>query len=165
MYLTIVLLYSILLLLLCCVRYIYFHWAVHPSSMVNAAPLTCLAFSLTKKHANSPISSGLLNFPDGCFSSTSFFEACSIVILSLLEMISICFSISGVNTHPGHMAFDVIPCLAYYRAVAFVNPIIPCFADTYADLFIDATNPWTDETLMILPHELFNICGIHSLAK
>jgi len=98
--------------------------------MVQAAPLTCFALSLTKKAANSPTSSTVLNLPEGCFSSTNLFEAVYLSILSLLEIISICFSINGVKTHPGQIAFDVIPCLAYYKAVALVKPTIPCFAET-----------------------------------
>lgn len=89
------------------------HWAVHPPSTVQAAPLTCLALSLTKKPVNYPISSTELNFPDGCFSSTSLLAACYVDKLSLLAIISICFYINGVKTHPGQIAFDVIPCLAY----------------------------------------------------
>ena len=111
------------------IRYDY-HWAVHAPSIVQAAPLTCLALSLTKKAVSSPTSSTELNFPDGCFYSTNFFEACSFVRLSLLAMISICFWIKGVKTQPGQMAFEVIPCLAYSRAVALVNPIIPCLEAT-----------------------------------
>ena len=59
---------------------------------------------------------------------------------------------SGVKTHPGHTALLVIPFFAHSRATAFVNPTIPCFDETYADLFTEATRPWTDEILTILPH-------------
>ena len=106
------------------------HCAVHAPSMVHAAPLTCLALSLTKNAASYPTSSTELNLPEGCFSSTNFLAAVSFSTLSLLAIMSICFSINGVKTQPGQMALEVIPCLAYSRAVALVNPIIPCFDET-----------------------------------
>ena len=53
------------------------------------------------------------------------------------------------------MALTVIPFLAFYKAIALVKPTIPCLAATYADLLTEATNPWTEATLIILPHPAF----------
>lgn len=63
------------------------------------------------------------------------------------------------------MAFDVIPCLAYSRAVALVKPTIPCLAETQALLLTEATKPWTEEMLIILPHLFLSMCGMHSFVR
>ena len=132
----------------------HLHCEVHPPSHVYCAPVTCLAKSEHKYVAIPPMSYGTLNWPDGCFSETNFLVACSLVIFSLFSMISICFWINGVNTHPGHMTLHVIPEPAVSKATALVNPTSPCLAATYADLLTEATNPCTLAILMILPHPL-----------
>ena len=53
-----------------------------------------------------------------------------------------------------------MPNFAFYNAMAFVNPTTPCLAAIYADLLTEATKPWTDAILIILPHFLYCIYGI-----
>jgi hypothetical protein len=60
---------------------------------------------------------------------------------------------------PGQIVLIVTPDLAFSKAEALVNPTIPCLAATYADLFTDATKPWTLAMLIILPHFLYFIPG------
>ena len=80
-------------------------------------------------------------------------------------IIFICFSMRGVNTHPGQIALLVIPFLAYSRAMAFEKPTNPCFAAIYADLLAEATIPWTEEMLMILPQPFFSMDGREYFVK
>ncbi len=39
------------------------------------------------------------------------------------------------------MALQVIPLVAFSKAIVFVSPTIPNFEETYADLLTDATKP------------------------
>lgn len=71
------------------------------------------ALSDAKNRASAPMDSQLTNSLMACLSSLTF-----------------CFSVSGVLTHPGHIAFAVIPILAPSSASTFVKPIRPCLEAT-----------------------------------
>lgn len=47
----------------------------------------------------------------------------------------------------------------HFIAKTFINPTTPCFAAIYATLLIEATKPWTEAILIILPHVLYFIPG------
>jgi len=132
---------------------------VQPPSITNDDPLISCAEFEHKKTVISPISSGVINLPLGCFSLINNVFASSTVIFNSFALRSICFCTNGVNTQPGHIEFIVILVVAYSNAVTLVNPKTPCFAATYADLLIDPTNPCTLAILIIRPQLFDSIYG------
>lgn len=54
-------------------------------------------------------------------------------------------------TNPGQIALHVIPDLAFYKAVALVNPTSACLAAIKAPLLAIPTKPWIPAMFIILP--------------
>ena len=106
------------------------YWAVQPPSMFQATPRTLLAALEQKNTASAPSSSGVVNCMEGSFSPSSSLVASSLLMPSACALASTCFCTSGVSTHPGQIALQVTPVVAFSSAVTFVRPTMPCLAAT-----------------------------------
>src|SRR4051794_2505554 len=130
---------------------LFSYCAVHPPSMVRAAPVMLLAASELRNTASSPSCSGVTNLLEGCFSPSRSRAAASPLRPLRSASASICFWTRGVSTQPGQMQLEVIPVSAFSSAATLLRPMTPCLAATYADLFTLATRPWADAMLMRRP--------------
>src|SRR5262249_41222564 len=108
--------------------------ASQPPSTGSATPRICAAASEQRNVTAAPICSGVAHPSDGCFSARSACFASSRDRPRAAAMSSICFCTSGVRTHPGQIALQVMPVVAVSSATTFVRPSTPCLAATYAAL-------------------------------
>ena len=98
--------------------------------MERGAPVMVQAASEQRKTARAPMLSGVVNWGMGCFSVSMAWATSSAGRSSDWARRSIWAWTRGVRTHPGQMAFTVMPVSASSMAPTLVRPTRPCLAAT-----------------------------------